>query len=470
MEKSDSVIKMAAEAIKQGEVEVSRIANTVLVIDEAQDMDEHEFRLIQALISRNEDMRVIAVGDDDQNIYSFRGSNSKYMQQLLQYEKSTLYELVENYRSKANIVEFTNIFVTYIQNRLKKMCIMAHRNENGKIQIVEYRSRNFLIPAVSRFQQSDNLKGTVCFLTNTNEESLLVLALLEKANKKASLIQGNEKFDLSALAEIRYFVALLDLKENLYLIGDDKWNFAKRKFRERYKGSTMYPMCMKLLSDFEAVNREYKYISDFRIYLKESREEDFSFTKEASVYVSTIHKAKGREFDHVILILNDFYINQDSSKRALYVGMTRAKENLIIHTNQTYFGTQRDLRYTAVKGVDYVIDQYEYPAPNLIRMQLGYRDVVLSYFYQNQNAVSSLMSGDPLYVDESGCYDKEHRKIVIFSKRFKANISEKAQKGYHLYAARVREIFYWEEKEKEVMAVIPTVDFVKRSVRKENSR
>ncbi len=53
------------------------------MIDEAQDMDENEFRLIQALMLNNEDMRVIAVGDDDQNIYGFRGADSKFMQAFI---------------------------------------------------------------------------------------------------------------------------------------------------------------------------------------------------------------------------------------------------------------------------------------------------------------------------------------------------------------------------------------------------
>ncbi len=37
-------------------------------------MGDEEFALVEELISCNEDMRVIAVGDDDQNIYEFRGS------------------------------------------------------------------------------------------------------------------------------------------------------------------------------------------------------------------------------------------------------------------------------------------------------------------------------------------------------------------------------------------------------------
>nr|WP_018360598.1 UvrD-helicase domain-containing protein [Porphyromonas macacae] len=48
-------------------------------LDEAQDMDADEFSLIKTLMEQNEEMRVIAVGDDDQNIYEFRGANSKLL-------------------------------------------------------------------------------------------------------------------------------------------------------------------------------------------------------------------------------------------------------------------------------------------------------------------------------------------------------------------------------------------------------
>jgi ATP-dependent DNA helicase RecQ len=76
LEASSNVVKDAAEMIRNGEVEQGKITKSVLVIDEAQDMDEHEFELVKALMTINDDMRVIAVGDDDHNIYEFRGSNS----------------------------------------------------------------------------------------------------------------------------------------------------------------------------------------------------------------------------------------------------------------------------------------------------------------------------------------------------------------------------------------------------------
>ena len=463
VEKSGSIVKMAAEAIDNREVELSRITKSVLVIDEAQDMDQNEFKLIQALIKRNEDMRVIAVGDDDQNIYSFRGSDSRYMQQFLQYDKSHLYELVENYRSKANIVEFSNVFGSYIKERLKTMYIIPHQNENGMVKIYEYKTKDFLYPAVQRLGNYSTQNKKICFLTTTNEEALFVLAQLEQMSVKASLIQGSEQFNLSSLAELRYFVEALELTEELFQIDYDRWNKAKQKLFRRYHRSSMYPLCTRLLADFETVNPQHKYVSDFLIYLKESREEDFAFSEQASVYVSTIHKSKGREFDQVILLLNNFYLNQESNKRELYVGLTRAKDSLTIHTNQKYFSSSYDFRYTAIEGVDYFIDPYEYPASNLIRIELGYYDIYLSYFYRNQEVVKQLLSGDMLIVDRNGCYDRQRRPVVLFSKHFKEIIQEKEEKGYHICAARIRAMFYWHQQdvEDEVLIVMPTIDFKK---------
>jgi ATP-dependent DNA helicase RecQ len=62
LEKSNEIIREATQKIINGEVEASRITKTVLVIDEAQDMDADEYALIQVLMEKNEEMRVIAVG------------------------------------------------------------------------------------------------------------------------------------------------------------------------------------------------------------------------------------------------------------------------------------------------------------------------------------------------------------------------------------------------------------------------
>ncbi len=105
IEKSKIIIRTAIDKIKNREIELNRITKSVLVIDEAHDMDADEYLLIQTLIDYNETMRVIAVGDEDQNIFEFRGSSSKYMPKFLTEKHAVKYELAENFRSKRNLVD-----------------------------------------------------------------------------------------------------------------------------------------------------------------------------------------------------------------------------------------------------------------------------------------------------------------------------------------------------------------------------
>ena len=119
LENSDDILKKTIHKIYHNDVEQSRITKTVLVIYEAQDMNQDEFNLIKALMWQNEEMRVIAIGDDDQNIYEFRGASSKYLEQFILENQAIKYDLVENYRSKSNLVDFSNQFVKQILSFLR---------------------------------------------------------------------------------------------------------------------------------------------------------------------------------------------------------------------------------------------------------------------------------------------------------------------------------------------------------------
>ncbi|MDE7212542.1 MAG: AAA family ATPase, partial [Lachnospiraceae bacterium] len=223
LQRSENIVKDAVDSICAGEVEKSRITKTVLVIDEAQDMEEQEFRLVQALMDYNDDIRVIAVGDDDQNIYEFRGSNSVYMKNLLRREGARRYELVENYRSLQNLVAYTNHFATCILDRMKTTPIVPMQEEYGKITVIEYLHPNLVFPVVQKMVNDGISKGT-CVLTRKNGTALQVAALFLKYGKRAKLVQEREDFPLKNLREIRYFSALLQVGEGDYIIGEERWN------------------------------------------------------------------------------------------------------------------------------------------------------------------------------------------------------------------------------------------------------
>lgn len=456
LEKSDDIVKRTIEKIRNGEVEASRITKTVLVIDEAQDMDKDEYTLIKTLMEQNEEMRVIAVGDDDQNIYEFRGASSKYLEQLMIENNAVKHELIENYRSKNNLVEFTNQFVKWIPHRLKETPVIARQRDNGKIKIVRYQSDNLISPLVNDILSS-GLTGTTCVLTKTNEEALQITGLLLRNGLQAKLIQTNDGFSLYNLLEIRYFLSKLNLKDDIFIIQDETWEYAKQELIRNFKQSTNLQVCCNILKDFEATNSTKKYKSDLEVFIRESRLEDFFNENGETIFVSTIHKAKGKEFDNVFLLLDKIDISTSGAKRQLYVAMTRAKQNLAIHLNSNF------LNQISVENLERITDTGSYSPPNEIAMHVTLKDVWLDYFINRQYLISQLMSGDILTVNGSECLNSKGQTVLKFSQQFSRQIENMKNKNYILKSAKVNFIVYWQKEgtDQEIKIVLPELYFQK---------
>src|SRR5690606_31682611 len=261
------------------------------------------------------------------------GSDSKYLFHFIEEKKAIKYELLENYRSKNNLVEFTNQFVKTIRQRLKHLPVVAKQTDNGKIKIVRYKEKNLITPLVQDVLTSE-LTGTTCVLTKTNDEASQITGLLLNHGLPAKLIQTNDGFNLYNLAELRFFIDRLQIGD--VVITDDTWEKAKRELFAEFQNSSKLELCKKIIKDFEATNTKKKYISDLEGFIRESKLEDFFHGQGETILVSTIHKAKGKEFDNVFLMLENFFPNTDEAKRLLYVAMTRAKQCLAIHLNRTY--------------------------------------------------------------------------------------------------------------------------------------
>jgi len=454
LEKSDVILKKTIEKIKNKEVEANRITKTVLVIDEAQDMDEDEFNLINALMEQNEDMRVIAVGDDDQNVYEFRGASSKYIEQFISEKKATKHELIENYRSKSNLVEFTNQFVKKIRHRLKDTPIIANQADNGKIKLVRYQSGNLITPLVHDILTT-GLTGTTCVLTKTNDEALHITGLLLKNGMQAKLIQTNDGFSLYNLLEVRFFLSQLNLAEDVFLISDDVWEKAKRELRNKFQNSPKLEVSNNIIKDFEATNPKKKYKSDLEVFICESKLEDFFNENGETIFVSTIHKAKGKEFDNVFLMLENITPSSDETKRQLYVAMTRAKQNLTVHLNGNY------LDNIMAEDIERVDDKEIYLPSNEMAMHLSFKDIWLDYFINKQHLISQLTSGEKLTLNGDECLNSKGQSVLKFSMQFVHQIESLKQINFELKTAKVNFIVYWlkEDSENEIKIVLPELYF-----------
>ncbi len=450
LQESEEVVKNAAEMIKNGDVELGRITKTVVVIDEAQDMDENEFALIEALMERNEEMRVIAVGDDDQNIYQFRGSDSKYLRSFILDKGAVKYELLENYRSCPNIVELANLFAETITERMKTDTILPMRKEKGNARLIKHISKS-LEKAVVNDITASAYSGTTCVLTSTNDEAYRVMGSLLKCNIRAKLIQSLDGFDLNDLAEMRLFFKYIESECASPIASDNVWNKAKKSLKESYKDSECLPICLDMLEAFELSN-EKKYKTDFKLFLQESQLEDFYHDEQGVVTVSTIHKSKGREFDNVFMLLDNVKADTDEERRKLYVGMTRAKNNLHIHYNNDIFDDFEP------NGAEKILDEKIYNRPEEIVIQLSHKDIYLDFCKGKKRFILSLKSGDELIIRGDTLYAMKNEKIypvVRLSKKFKDEIVKMSAQGYFPTNAKIRFIAAWKGKEDiEYTAVI----------------
>ena len=438
LEDSRNVVSKAAEMICQGEVEPNKIGKTVLVIDEAQDMGAEEYALVKALMTNNEEMRVIAVGDDDQNIYEFRGSDSGYMYRLAQESGSTFVEMTENYRSARQPVDFANGFLKNIHKRIKSTPIISMRKEKGWVEVIRYQSEYMYQPLVENLLQHRD-KGTSCVLTQTNEEAVILMALLRKHGINSKLIQSMDDLRFWNMAEMRYFLRYINKRIKTPLITEELWEEAKHNTFSTYDRSLSLMYVKRCVELFEQTNKT-KYFSDFKEFVFESSVEDFCDTSGADVVVSTIHKAKGREFDDVYMLISDNYVKDAHLMRRYYVGITRAKNRLFIHTNGDCFNHLSVDRY--------LMDQRQYDMPEEIVLQLSHKDVNLGFFKEKKQEVLALRGGDSLTYDDFFLYSSlTDKPVAKLSSKMQGILSEWEQRGYKVKSASVRFVVAWKPKD-----------------------
>ncbi|MBR6639648.1 MAG: ATP-binding domain-containing protein, partial [Muribaculaceae bacterium] len=214
--------------------------------------------------------------------------------------------------------------------------------------------------------------------------------------------------------------------------------------------------CVKL---FEETNKA-KYLTDFKEYIFESSAEDFCDLQNADVVVSTIHKSKGMEFDDVYMLISEPRQVTDEVLRRYYVGVTRAKQRLFIHTNSSMF----DKSSIAQKREEHTI----YEMPNEIVLQLSHKDVNLGYFKYCKMDVLALRAGQKLRYNNGYLYDvKTNKPVCQLSQKIMNELCVWNEKNYFVSNVSIRFIVAWkpkdapkEEKEHAILLVDLTLEKV----------
>ena len=111
-----------------------------IMIDEYQDTNELQLKLLQKLCSSHNNLCV--VGDDDQSIYGWRGAN---IRNIIEFDKdfngATVFKLEENYRSRSPILKVANALIEHNRSRLGKKLI-ATRGSGEDVTILNSNDEN----------------------------------------------------------------------------------------------------------------------------------------------------------------------------------------------------------------------------------------------------------------------------------------------------------------------------------------
>ncbi len=458
MSKATSLLKGDGLDDDDADIQRERILSGFnwIFVDEYQDIEKEQYDLISALAGRsisdeNSKLTIFAVGDDDQNIYSFKGASIRFIRQFEEDYKSRPEYLTENYRSTANIINASNQVIQLVNDRMK----VSH-------PITINRERKKELPG-GEWQKVDVIgKGLVQILPsgdNIISQTVLVMAELQR------LATMTDNWDWSKCAiiarnwEYLYPVRSYCEQNNIPVqMADENVNWFWRLRETQLLLNTLYNRKSKLLNaemlrNIVAKQPDNRWnwmllqvIDEYKIETNNTEQHESQFIdwlaewchevkrRQQGLMLLTAHRAKGLEFDNVVILDGGWNRNSsnddtDAVNRLYYVAMTRARKNLICaHTNQYHPILDKiKLGDSFVKRQPVIIDynpiQYNdiYKTVELDKIDLSYPG---RYYPGNSihRHISAVSPGDELQIiDDDGKYfllDRFSNKIGKMGQKF----------------------------------------------------
>jgi len=380
-----------------------------ILVDEYQDIDAEQYQLISAIAGRTQDeerkLGILAVGDDDQNIYQFRGANIGFIRQFKDDYQARVHYLVENYRSSAHIIAASNQLIQHNQDRMKQQQpIRINRGRKnldaggrwqkldpvgkGRVQQLitadEYSQAVAVVDELLRLRQLDSqLDWSQCAVLASAWRLLdPVRTLLERHDIPVSIMLPADK--QPPLSRIRENADLLNaIKQShkpLSKAGD--WLSHLDDIYGNELGDIWLNQLKSVLQDWqdETDNGEVSNLQTLEFLYEVLAEQRRERCLGQGVFLSTVHSVKGMEFVHLAIIDGGWTAPATEEQRRLfYVAMTRAKETLCLMQRQD----QRNPFLAEITG-DHLLSRTVSPPlqSQVIGKQyaiLGMKDIDLGY-------------------------------------------------------------------------------------------
>ena len=380
-----------------------------IMVDEYQDTNTLQADVIKLLAS--EHSNIMAVGDDAQSIYSFRGANYRNILDFPKlFEGTEIIKLEQNYRSTQNILKLTNTIISKAKEKYAKtlfsniespivpalicakdtqmeadficqrilelldedvnlsdICVLARNARMSYALEIELSKRAIPYQKFGgpKFMETAHIKDIVSHLrVIINPDDIIslnrILLLLKgvgatSVNNIIPIIKGNLNPNIKLLPSNKTtsLVPLLKTLENLRSqismrkpsdIVEDVIEYYRPILKDKYDD---YNKREKDLDHFQYLSEQYSnledFISDMALEPPDASVEGMykRNSDDEALTISTIHSAKGLEWDSVFIIgavdgrfPSAYSFNSaeemDEELRLMYVATTRAKNNLYI--------------------------------------------------------------------------------------------------------------------------------------------
>ena len=441
-----------------------------VLVDEYQDIDFRQYDLITHIARRmgedeDRDRRatILAVGDDDQNIYEWREANIRFLRQFEEEFNAERHYLVETYRSTRHIVDASNALIRNNRDRMKvehPIRVNADRANDplggewesldpiaqGRVSLLEVEDAGAQARAalaeVERLRNLDPAPDWYDFaiLARTHDQLATVRVLLERwgVPTRQALPDG-----LPSLARMREFKRLL-----AHLNESETSETSIPEVRERLEKicglrSLWTAMADRMLAGLEAeLGTEPCAVVD----VIEALHRGFgdyhrSHIVGDGVLGGTVHAAKGLEFAHVLVLGGGWNMEEarparagragpsEEERRLYYVAMTRARKTLTLIDRQDDplpYAREFEGRNLHCRKVGVTKSEPE-QLTNTRYTMLGKKDIYIDFAgkkpegHRIHRSLARLQAGDTVTLErgEAGqvlVLDREHVQVARLSK------------------------------------------------------
>lgn len=408
-----------------------------ILVDEYQDIDDLQYRLVSALAGRHaeEDGRlcIMAVGDDDQNIYAWRDTNNHYIERFREDYMASTNFLIDNYRSSRHIIDAANQLINQNAARLKESHhIQINNSRLGLPAGGDWEERDICRKGKVlrlRIDPSDRDYGNIQAQAAIDELDRL-LALEQKSWSGCAILARTHRYlwPIQAWCEqynIPYFLAAD--KETALPITRQRCFITVIDVLKEMRGVFCAAEVWKHISEIKVLeNAEWKNffqsvfeqmrgeLGDCQLYIESVIDWIYEYAREMrqqskeGLYLGTVHSAKGLEFRHVVLLDGGWTAQTTEladERRLYYVGMTRAEQTLTLcefgENNLFSINLKNNIQQRPFEGALLPELNVRFKQLTLKEIDIGFAGRYSSN-HQIHSSIKELCEGDSLMLKKEG--------------------------------------------------------------------